>query len=413
MSQPLPQPISPDGPRSHSTNDHVNGIADGLASLETDQRDLKGKWTKLMGQPKPVMHKKASVLMLYWDPAYTSLRGVRALREVFETRYNFKVVEGMIDTKDKYPQIQAFQHVSNFVASEDSENGLLLVYYAGHGHTEAASLGRITLSGAYTEDESEKKFASIEWSSVELVLSKTKSDVLEIFDCCHAGLLCTQAEFRSFTRCFEILAACAHNQRTPAPGPNSFTTALIRALKELACREGFSTDQLYSKLKEYDVFDNTRMPELYQSRFLPPSGFEIAPDPLHLAPISKSGNDTSGTFRSDRNKEVENEQLLHLRFHYRTEVSDADLEQLARVLNNQVVNSKRIKAHRVTALGKYNIATYDLTTRNMMKRFGTTWMTRARQKSNAFQRPEIDLQDPIVHPAGPCCTSDVDDARSF
>lgn len=337
---------------------------------------------------------------------------MRDLREVFTTEFNFEVTEGMLDTKDKYPQIQAFQHVANFVAKEDSENGLLVIYYAGHGHTEAASLGRITLSGyanavtntsytqlicnsQFTDDESEKRFASIEWSSVELILSKTKSDVLEIFDCCHAGLLCAQAEYRSFTRSFEILTACAHHQRTPAPGPRSFTTALIRALKELVCKEGFSTEQLHSKLKEYDVFDVDRDPQLYQSRFQPPAGFDLTPDSLHIAPIPQSGEESSGTFRTDRNKEVEREELLHLRFHYRHEISDADLVQLTRVLKNQVVNSKRIKAHRISALGKYNIATYDLTTRNMMKRFGNTWMTKMRQRGASIQQsaPEFGADD--------------------
>lgn len=158
---------------------------------------------------------------------------------------------------------------------------------------------------------------------------------------------------------------------------------------------------MHSKWKEYDVFSVERDPQLYQSRFQPPSGFDLAPDSLHIAPIPTSGQETSGTFRSDRNKEVEKEELLHLRFHYRNEISDADLEQLTRVLKNQVVNSKRIKAHRVSALGKYNIATYDLTTRNMMKRFGNTWMTKMRRRGASLQQsaPDSDIDD-LASPSG-------------
>lgn len=65
-----------DPTHSQPSNDRHDSLADGLASIQTDQRDLKGKWTKLMGQPKPVMHKKASVLMLYWDPDCTDLRDI-------------------------------------------------------------------------------------------------------------------------------------------------------------------------------------------------------------------------------------------------------------------------------------------------------------------------------------------------
>lgn len=229
--------------------------------------------------------------------------------------------------------------------------------------------GLLTICSKTSSSEKENKDTSIEWSLVEGVLSKTKADVLEIFDCCHAGLLCAPAEqTRSLTRSFEILTACAHNQRTPTPGPHSFTTALVWALKELARSEGFFTNQLNAKIREYPDFSRNQQPQLFPSRF-DPSG-----DYLHMAPVSGLRQQPSGTTRSKRNEEVEKEQMLDLRFHYKGEISGADLEHLTNALKVGVLRRADIKAHRVTALGRYNFATYDLRRRNMMKHVSATWI---------------------------------------
>lgn len=241
--------------------------------------------------------------------------------------------------------------------------------------------GLLTSFSRSTNNEKENKDISIEWSLVEGVLSKTKSDVLEIFDCCHAGLLCAPAErTRSLTRCFEVLTACAHNETTPFPGPHSFTTALIWALKELARNEGFFTNQLSAKIKEYPDFSRHQRPQLYPSRF-DPSG-----DYLHMAPISGLRKQPSGTTRSKRNEEVEKEQMLDLRFHYKGEISSADLEHLTNALKGGVLRRTEIKAHRVTALGRYNFATYDLRRRNMMRHFSATWIEKAKRRNDKARR---------------------------
>lgn len=243
----------------------------------------------------------------------------------------------------------------------------------------------LTWISLYTDDECDKKFDSIEWSSVEGVLSKTNSDVLEIFDCCHAGLLCSPAN-RSYTRCFEILTACAHNQRTPAPGPHSFTTAVTWALKELASKEGFTTTELHAQIQSYKDFNIKQDPRLYCSRFEPSREF------LYIAPIPKAGEQTTGPFRSQRNKEVEKEQILDLRFHYPGEITDNDLKHLADALQKRVLHPRRVKAHRISALGKYSLATYKLSRENLARRAGTAWMDVTRRRSNNTRRPHINTR---------------------
>ena len=71
---------------------------------------------------------------------------MHGLAQVFRTKYNFKVdVKEMHN--DIHPQTQAFKHVSDFVYDEDGDRSLLIVYYAGHGWSEAANENSIKLSG--------------------------------------------------------------------------------------------------------------------------------------------------------------------------------------------------------------------------------------------------------------------------
>src|SRR5436305_613963 len=73
---------------------------------------------------------------------------------------------------------------------------------------------------------------TIAWNMAEKCIESTEADILVIFDCCQAGTL--RHDFRSRPgRCFEFLVACAANETTRIPGPGSFTSALIWALKEL------------------------------------------------------------------------------------------------------------------------------------------------------------------------------------
>src|SRR5438034_4531070 len=84
---------------------------------------------------------------------------------------------------------------------------------------------------------------SIAWHSAETIIADTDVDVLVIFDCCHAGSLCRPYRSRH-GRCFEFLAACTADKKTRKPGPDSFTSALIWALKELVEKPFFSSTEL-------------------------------------------------------------------------------------------------------------------------------------------------------------------------
>ena len=172
------------------------------------------------------------------------------------------------------PQIQAFKHLSNFVDAHAALRTLLIVYYAGHGYRSARDRDHIALSGkAFIELED--KFAnSIEWHEVERTLVSINSDVLVIFDCCQAGLLCSSAREGSVTdgRIFQYLGACESQQQTRSAGEHSFTSAVTWALKELIGETSFPVTKLVKKIESHAGFPHGKQrPVLFSGRFDPAS----------------------------------------------------------------------------------------------------------------------------------------------
>jgi hypothetical protein len=98
-----------------------------------------------------------------------------------------------------------------------------------------------------TEESSE--LHEIVWNSAENNIKQTKSDVLVIFDCCHAGELEKNIRSGFKRRAFEYLAATSANSTTRKPGKHSFTTALIWALKDLVTTaKSFTTQELLTSI---------------------------------------------------------------------------------------------------------------------------------------------------------------------
>jgi hypothetical protein len=59
---------------------------------------------------------------------------IQRLESVLKNVYNYNVENVLVDSRlNVLPQIQASQAVANFVAHNDQEDTLLIVYYAGYG----------------------------------------------------------------------------------------------------------------------------------------------------------------------------------------------------------------------------------------------------------------------------------------
>ena len=106
--------------------------------------------------------------------------------------------------------------------------------------------------------------ATVVWNHAEFSLHHTLADIFEIFDCCYAGDLGRGSRGGAFgTRSFEYLGATSSGKTTKAPGPGSFSSALIWALGVLAKESGgFTTNTLANKIREAPNFPKKQVPIL-------------------------------------------------------------------------------------------------------------------------------------------------------
>jgi hypothetical protein len=65
---------------------------------------------------------------------------------VLEKKYHFEVIDKRLDHENGTPaQVQINLHLATFVAEKGKDDGLLIVYYAGHG--APGMPGELTLTG--------------------------------------------------------------------------------------------------------------------------------------------------------------------------------------------------------------------------------------------------------------------------
>ena len=107
-----------------------------------------------------------------------------------------------------------------------------------------------------------------------------------IFDCSYAGLLANDSNGTSPPKkIFEFLGATLHNKVARGPGPWSFTTALIWALKQLAQEpDGFTISQLTAGIKKAPNFREIEQEPTWSPRGSNPSPFRLTIAPLRNAP---------------------------------------------------------------------------------------------------------------------------------
>ncbi|RDL32075.1 uncharacterized protein BP5553_09477 [Venustampulla echinocandica] len=218
----------------------VPGEVDYLTDLtDWEQRNatLQAHWNACMSgaQKTPSIHKDVFVLLLSWAPACDdmSVAGeVKSVGDLFEDMYHYKVSRFLIDSSKKAkPQAQVNKAVADFVEGFDGPDSLFIIYYAGHGDRGKAH-GELKLSARRRRrNQQESEWDHIVWNRTEHILKDTQSDVLVIFDCCYANDLGRGGPLNP--RSFEYLAASSEPV-TRSPGPTSFTSALIWALKKLA-----------------------------------------------------------------------------------------------------------------------------------------------------------------------------------
>ena len=150
------------------------------------------------------------------------------------------------------PQLQLNRCISTFAEEHNGPNNLLIIYYTGHGvYREDDKYLQLTACINPGKGKGLYKDAHANWNKAEDILKADEidADILTILDTCYASNIAKSA--KQSTRKFELLSACPFDQTTAAPGPESFTRALIDNLKDLAREYGerpFSTFHLNQRI---------------------------------------------------------------------------------------------------------------------------------------------------------------------
>jgi hypothetical protein len=266
---------------------------------------------------------------------------------VLEDSYGFPVEYERMHMR-WHPQLQATKHVVDFLHKHDNiePRTLLIVYYAGHGGADRASIGRISLSGCHPDNDAARD-RSIAWTEVEPTLAKAESDVVVIFDCCHAGLLCRPAR-RGPSRSFHYVAACKADQTTRASGEKSFTAAMIWALKDLADSPGFTVTRLVQKLMQHEPFPREEQEAvIYTSRFGPGRDIWIAPTPekRNAGTTSPAADVRPSSAREDL---LPTADILDLRFHFAQHATVAHITETARMMKDFLETKQSLHFHHIS-----------------------------------------------------------------
>jgi hypothetical protein len=172
--------------------------------------------------------------------------------------------------------------------------------------------------------------------------------VLVVFDCCYAGKLCHRDRSSAI---FQFLGACSAEQRTAGPGENSFTAALIWALKELKDGPPFTTDQLRQKIVKCPEFPRDKIPAL---------GNPIEPSRLDLVMICPMNNqpDQMSMESLKKNAKVQFESI-DLRFHYSQKISEELLIHTAEKLTDLITAEQNLFVDSITFLEKHSTLSPD------------------------------------------------------
>ncbi|KAL9117550.1 MAG: hypothetical protein Q9187_005912 [Circinaria calcarea] len=257
-----------------------------LSPLEQTDSLLQTRWNKIMqNDPKFAgPYQNVAVLLISWADELDDLQcdeEVKKLQKVFQRKYNY-TVSRLVIGREKAPQHQVNFKMAQFLLDQDGQSSLLIVYYAGHG-MPGNTPGQLKLIGKRDPDDQRLEDIEVTWNLMEGQLQSARSDVFVIFDCCFASHLARNPHLS--TRSYEFLSPNHLGPLTSIPGPSSFTSCLIWALRKLAkeCKNGFNTQQLRTRIIQAPKWPKSQSPLLYE-----PYGLSVAR--IFLAPLPKNGS---------------------------------------------------------------------------------------------------------------------------
>lgn len=255
------------------------------------------------------------------------------LEALFRDRFHYQTETVELNVNPK-AQLQLNSRVSSFAAEHNGPNNLLIVYYTGHGvYYEDKKFLQLAACANPADGKGLYQDAYANWNIAEDILKADEidADVLTILDACYASNI-TKSALQTSKK-FELLSACGLDQTTAAPGPLSFTRALIDNLKDLLTEYGD---------KPFNTFHINQRVCMDKRRRECPSHlwYRLQSDSnILLAPLKATGKRTQHKAIVARNPRG----YLTLRFALRDEsLNKEQIEVLTRSLAKAFENKKMI-----------------------------------------------------------------------
>lgn len=194
-------------------------------------------------------YEKVAVLLVRWadhfDKDLNCGPEVADLEKVFREDYNYHTTLLTLDDI-KSPQLQLKRGILNWIYDHDGDHrkNLLIIYYSGHGQDTTDTFNIVGKRTAGLSPISDVFEAKADWMKATASLkTEAQSDVLMIVDSCFAGSIMDKGGSCD-QRLLQALLATGRDSVAQAPGPKSFTRAMIAVLKD-SFQRGREDDQEY------------------------------------------------------------------------------------------------------------------------------------------------------------------------
>jgi hypothetical protein len=199
--------------------DHLRGLADFVTVVAEGVSRVAFPRTQ---QPYTAVH----ALMISWEEDdLRTEHEISKLREIFEKTYGYTTNHYKIPSSEPAVELDFELSKTNYHHGRN-EDGLLIIYYGGHGELEKRT------SHAIWKACTAPRSPQLNWSHLQSTAMKAKGDILFILDCCYASgaLRTAQNLYRGHTTRRELLLASGNEK---ASAQNSLTKAIICELDEL------------------------------------------------------------------------------------------------------------------------------------------------------------------------------------